>query len=199
MHDYITSTEALLIFAIVTSITPGPNNLMLLSSGVNAGIGRSLPHLLGILSGYWVLMLAMGFGLVHQLQQYPNVFFALKVLCSLYLLYLAWKMASASAMSTDAPRHYQAMRFHQAFLFQWINPKAWTMAISSVSLFTIPDNSLSIVVVASVFSIAGTPCNTLWLLLGTKLHTFINTPHLLKRFNQCMGIALAGTVLFVWR
>ena len=141
---------ALVAFAFVTSITPGPNNLMLMASGANFGFRRSIPHMLGIGLGFTLMVLLVGAGLVQVFDRYPVSYSVLKVLSVIYLLYLAWKIAHAapanSAEATGVP-----MTFLQAAAFQWVNPKAWAMALTATTAYT-PDRTMyAIVLVALVF------------------------------------------------
>ena len=126
---------ALLLFAFVSSITPGPNNLMLLASGVNFGFVRTIPHMLGIGIGFLVLLLAVGFGLGAVLTAYPPIHTALKMAGGAYLLYLAWKIAMTRTMGA-ATGTAKPMTFLQAAAFQWVNVKAWVMAVTAMSLYT---------------------------------------------------------------
>jgi 4-amino-4-deoxy-L-arabinose transferase-like glycosyltransferase len=121
---------ALLVYAFVTSITPGPNNLMLLASGVNFGIARTVPHMLGISIGFLVLLLAVGFGLGAALTAFPALHSALKIAGAAYLLYLAWKIAMSRSVGDGKGAEGRPMRFIDAAAFQWVNPKAWVMAIT---------------------------------------------------------------------
>ena len=159
---------ALCLFAVTTSVTPGPNNIMLLASGVNFGLRRTLPHTLGISSGFCVLLLSVGLGLGFLFTAFPPLQVALKIFGSLYILYLALKIAASRSLSKqDAPTGSQPskpMTFIEAALFQWVNPKAWVMAISSMSLYTAPAQPYrSMFAVAIIFSLINWPsCSVAW-------------------------------------
>jgi len=120
---------ALAAFAFVTSITPGPNNLMLMASGANFGFRRTIPHMLGVGLGFTVMIVLVGVGLAQIFEAYPEARTALKIISVIYLLYLAWKIANAAA-PTSAEEAGTPITFIQAALFQWVNPKAWSMAFS---------------------------------------------------------------------
>ena len=126
---------AIFIFAASTTVTPGPNNIMIMSSGLNYGIKKSMPHLLGICFGFpaMVIMVGLGFSIVFEM--YPLFHEVIKVLGVVYLLYLAWLIASSSPTSLEGGNS-KAFSFTQAALFQWVNPKAWVMATSAVSAYT---------------------------------------------------------------
>ena len=117
---------AILLFAFTATITPGPNNIMIMTSGFNYGFKRSIPHLLGICFGFpaMVIMVGMGLGLVFA--QHPTIHYIIKIVGIIYLIYLAWLIASAP-ISTLVENTGQPLTFIGAVLFQWVNPKAWVM------------------------------------------------------------------------
>jgi len=129
---------ALLVYAFVTSVTPGPNNFMLLASGVNFGFTRTLPHMCGIGFGFFTLLLGVGFGLGALLTAFPQLHLALKIAGGVYLLYLAWKIASSRSMGKAGDAKARPMTFVEASLFQWVNPKAWVMAITAMAVYADP-------------------------------------------------------------
>lgn len=186
---------ALLVYAFVTSITPGPNNLMLLASGVNFGFGRSIPHMLGIGIGFVVLLLAVGLGLGAVLTAFPALHTALKVVGALYLLYLSWKIATARTMSSKGEHESRPMTFLDAAAFQWVNPKAWVMAITAMAVYSDPNRPLwSMLIVATAFGLVNLPCVSVWAGFGTGLRGFLSDPVRLKWFNIAMGLLLAATL-----
>ena len=128
---------ALLAFAFVSSITPGPNNFMLLTSGANFGFRRTIPHMFGIAVGFGTLLLAVGFGLGALLEQFPTLHLVLKIAGGSYLLFLAWKIAGSRSLANDETVA-RPISLLQAAAFQWVNPKAWMMALSAMVLFTNP-------------------------------------------------------------
>jgi threonine/homoserine/homoserine lactone efflux protein len=159
---------ALLAFAFVSSITPGPNNFMLLASGVNFGFRRSLPHMLGIGAGFVALLLAVGFGLGAVLTAYPQLHLALKIAGGAYLLYLAWRIAMSRSMSARDGDAARPMTFLEATAFQWVNPKAWVMAVTAMAIYTSPEAPfLTVILVAAAFGIVNLPCVSSWAAFGT--------------------------------
>ncbi|TIO78028.1 MAG: LysE family translocator [Mesorhizobium sp.] len=186
---------ALLVYALVTSITPGPNNLMLLASGVNFGIARTVPHMLGISIGFLILLLAVGFGLGAVLKAFPALHMALKVAGAGYLLYLAWKIAMSRSMSDAKGTEARPMRFIDAAAFQWVNPKAWVMAITAMAVYTNPDHPfVSVALISIAFTIVNLPSVSVWAGFGTALRGFLSDPVRLKWFNIAMGLLLAATL-----
>ncbi|MEZ5802577.1 MAG: LysE family translocator [Rhizobiaceae bacterium] len=193
------STEvflALLGYAFVTSITPGPNNLMLLASGVNFGFIRTIPHMLGVGIGFFVMLLAVGFGLGAVFTAFPALHLVLKVLGSAYLLYLAWRIATTRSLAKEGKAGAVPMTFLEAAAFQWVNPKAWVMALSAMAIYTNPDRPfLSIWIVAAAFALVNLPSVSSWAGFGTALRGFLSDPVRLKWFNIAMGVLL---VLTLW-
>lgn len=186
---------ALLVYAFVTSITPGPNNLMLLASGVNFGIVRTVPHMLGISIGFLVLLLAVGFGLGAVLAAFPVLHTTLKIAGVAYLLYLAWKIAMSRSLSGKGEVRAQPMRFIDAAAFQWVNPKAWMMAVYAMAVYTNPDHPfVSVALISIAFTIVNLPSVSVWAGFGTALRGFLSDPARLKWFNIGMGVLLAATL-----
>ncbi|WP_274424558.1 LysE family translocator [Chelativorans sp. YIM 93263] len=187
---------ALLVFFFVSSVTPGPNNFMLLASGVNYGFIRTIPHMLGIAAGFASLLLAVGFGLGALLTAYPQLNLVLKIAGGAYLLYLAWRIAmSRSTGSQGATGAARPMTFFQAAAFQWVNPKAWVMAVTAMAIYTNPQAPfVSILLVALAFTLVNFPSVSVWAGFGVALRGFLADPVRLKWFNIVMGIALAATL-----
>lgn len=183
---------ALLGFAVATSITPGPNNFMLLASGVNFGFWRTVPHMCGIGFGFFTLLLGVGFGLGSLLVAYPQLDLTLKVLGGAYMLYLAWKIATSRSMGKGAESGERPMTFVEASLFQWVNPKAWAMAVTAMGLYVSPANPYwSVLMIGVVFGLTNFPCVSTWAGFGVALREFLSDPVKLKWFNITMGVLLA--------
>lgn len=183
---------ALLVFAFVTSITPGPNNFMLMASGVNFGFVRTIPHMLGIGAGFLSLLLGVGFGLGAVLTAYPALHVGLKIAGGTYLLYLAWRIGSSRSMSGGEGNSSQPMSFMAAAAFQWVNPKAWVMAVTAMAIYTNPAAPfLSVILVSVAFALVNLPSVSTWAGFGVALRGFLSDPVRLKWFNIAMGLALA--------
>jgi threonine/homoserine/homoserine lactone efflux protein len=186
---------ALLVYAFVTSVTPGPNNLMLLASGVNFGFVRTIPHMLGISAGFLSLLLGVGLGLGAVLTAFPALHILLKVAGGAYLLYLAWRIAMSRSMGNGAEAQGRPMTFFEAAAFQWVNPKAWVMAVTAMAVYTNPQAAfLSVILIGVAFTVVNLPSVSVWAGFGTALRGFLADPVRLKWFNIAMGVLLAATL-----
>lgn len=189
----------LILFVMSTSITPGPNNTFILASGVNYGVKRSLPHLLGIAVGFPLMVIAIGFGVGGLFQQFPMLQTTLKIFGTLYLLYLAYRVATAPTKDIEITKA-QPFTFLQALLFQWVNPKAWMMAVSGVTAFTSSEHYfLDVISFAVACILFGAPCTGLWLLCGAALRNFLHNQNYLRAFNISMAILLLVSLVPVMR
>lgn len=186
---------ALTVFALVSSITPGPNNLMLMASGTNFGLARSVPHLLGVSAGFVLMLVVVGAGLGAALAAWPAAMLALKILSAAYLLYLAWKIATAAAPSTDGGVASRPLTFVQAAAFQWVNPKAWTMALTAMAVYVSADDRvLGVVIVAVVFGAVNLPSVGIWTAAGPQLRRLLQRPRALRAFNVAAALLLVGSL-----
>jgi threonine/homoserine/homoserine lactone efflux protein len=184
----------LIVFSLVSSITPGPNNLMLMASGANFGFRRTLPHMLGIALGFTLMVLLVGIGLVQVFDAFPISYQMLKVVSVAYLLYLAWKIGTAASAQGNAEAGGKPFTFVQAALFQWVNPKAWTMALTAVSVYSPSQNVATIAFVAAVFGAVNLPCISLWTTLGQQLQNLLTSPLRLRAFNITMALLLVTSL-----
>jgi len=177
---------ALVLFAFVSSITPGPNNLMLMASGANFGFWRSVPHMLGIGLGFTFMIVMVGAGLMRLFDAFPASYTALKTGSVVYLLWLAWKIAHAAPVAEGAAKG-QPMRFLQAAAFQWVNPKAWAMALTAVSAYAPGQTGAAILVTAAIFGAINLPAVSSWTILGQQMARFLTNPRRLRLFNRTMA------------
>lgn len=185
----------IVLFTFSTSITPGPNNLMIMSSGLNYGVHRSLPHLLGICLGFPAMIVAIGLGLGALFSRFPLLHEVIRWAGIAYLLYLAWVIASTREVgSADNSKPFT---FLQAVAFQWVNPKGWIMAVGALAAFTGPSGEvwIDIARIALTFIAVGGPCIVIWLLFGVGLKQVLANPTHLRRFNIGMGLLLAASVV----
>ncbi len=186
---------ALVAFALVSSITPGPNNLMLMASGTNFGLRRTVPHMLGVAIGFTLMIVLVGAGLVTVIGLIPGALIAIKWLSIAYLLYLAWKIATAAPKPLTGKSAAKPMTFLQAAAFQWINPKAWTMALTAVSAYIPADNPRAgLLIVALVFGAVNLPSVGLWAAMGGSLRGFLADPKRLRMFNVAAALTLVATL-----
>lgn len=190
-HDLLI---ALLGFAFVTSVTPGPNNMMLLASGVNFGFRRTVPHMLGISIGHSVMVFLVGLGLAGVFKAWPPALVVLKGASVAYMLWLAWKIARAGAPGEGTARA-RPFSFLQAAAFQWVNPKAWAMALGAVSAYVTEPSVWAYAAVAVVFSAVNLPSVSVWAGAGQAMRRWLETPGRLRAFNWTMAALL---VLSLW-
>jgi threonine/homoserine/homoserine lactone efflux protein len=176
--------------------TPGPNNMMLLASGVNFGFRRSIPHMLGISFGVMLLLLAIGFGLHEVLQRWPLIFTVIKYAGGAYLLWLAWMIANAGPLDDGTGEtRGRPMRFLEALAFQWINPKAWVMAVGAMATYTNESAyTLTVIIVALVFGVVCGPATGTWTAFGVALKRFLQDPKANRLFNIAMALALVASL-----
>ena len=184
---------ALIAFAFVSSATPGPNNLMLMASGANFGFARSVPHMLGIAIGFTVMILAVGMGLIGLFDAFPITYLILKIVSVLYMCWLAWKIANAAPTKDQATKG-KPMTFVQAAAFQWVNPKAWAMALTALSVYATETTVLAFALVALVFGAVNLPSITLWTMLGQQLSRVLTNAARLRVFNRGMALLLLASL-----
>ncbi|SEQ03564.1 Threonine/homoserine/homoserine lactone efflux protein [Thalassovita taeanensis] len=185
---------ALAAFAFVASITPGPNNLMLMASGANFGFRRSIPHMLGIGIGFTVMIILVGVGLIQIFDAVPVTHTILKVVGVLYLLWLAWKIAHADMPDTRDSTG-RPMTFIQAALFQWVNPKAWQMALTAITMYAPERSVLSILWVALAFGLINLPCISTWTVMGQQMRRLLSNRLRLRVFNWGMAALLVASLV----
>lgn len=183
------------LFALVTSITPGPNNTMLLASGVNFGFNRTIPHMLGITCGFFSLVLAVGLGLGAVFQTYPLLYTVLRYVGAAYLIYLAWKIAHSGPVSDGGADENKPISYWGAAAFQWVNPKAWIMAIGAISTYTpLQGYFFNVVVIAAVFALINLPSVSLWVVCGSLLRNLLQDRRWLRVFNWGMALLLVASL-----
>ena len=186
---------ALCAFALVTSITPGPSNLMLLASGANFGFLPTVPQVLGITAGFTSLLLAVGLGLGALLAALPALHVGLKLAGGTYLLYLAWRIATSRAIGNGGAIGGRPLSFVESAAFQWLNPKAWVVALAAMAVYARPDAPfMSIALVCAVFALVNLPTVSLWAGFGVALRGLLEHPARLRAFNVVMGAMLAATL-----
>jgi threonine/homoserine/homoserine lactone efflux protein len=185
---------AFVTYAFVTSITPGPNNTMLLASGANHGLSATLPHLVGITLGFSLLVAAVGFGLGGLFEAVPALHNLLRYGGAAYLVYLAWRIARSGTPGAGVAAG-RPMTFLEAAAFQWINPKAWIMAIGAIVTYTLPDSHFGdVALISTAFALVNAPCVFVWAALGTALRRFLSKPTHLRAFNITMALLLVASL-----
>ncbi|WP_412505893.1 LysE family translocator [Roseovarius sp. SYSU LYC5161] len=189
---------ALVAFAFVTVLTPGPNNLMLMASGANFGFRRTVPHMLGIALGFPAMVFLVGVGVMQLFDMWPLGYTVLKALSVGYLLYLAWKIANA-APPAETGAEGRPLTFLQSAAFQWVNPKAWSMALSAITLYAASRNLTAVLWVAGVYVLVSVVSTTGWTVLGQQLRRLLKSPRRLRVFNRVMaGLLVATLIPVLW-
>jgi threonine/homoserine/homoserine lactone efflux protein len=186
---------ALIDFAFVMSITPGPNNVMLANSGANFGIRATMPHILGIVFGFSAMVVLVSAGLGSVLLAWPLLVPVMRWTGAAWMLWLGWKIATAPPVGSAAPR--SVLGFAGAAAFQWINPKAWLIALGAASEFTRPDMPLGVqlVRIGVVFFLVALPCMLVWVLLGRGAARLLQTPTQVRVFNVVMALLLVASLV----
>lgn len=180
-------------FALVAAFTPGPNNIMVMTSGANFGFRPTTPHLLGIVIGFLFMIVLAGLGLMALFEAFPALNIALKAASIIYLLFLAWKIANAAPPETEAQAG-RPLTFLQGAAFQWVNPKAWAMGLTAITLYA-PDHSFaSVALIAIAFTVVGLPAISLWALMGIALRQFLSNRARLRAFNFAMAFLLVASL-----
>ncbi|MCV2893660.1 LysE family translocator [Lentibacter sp. XHP0401] len=180
---------ALVLFAFVSSATPGPNNMMLLASGANFGFLRTIPHMLGIGIGFGFMIFCVGVGLMQVFDAYPQSRTILTVVSVIYMLWLAFKIANAAAPE-GSKAGGSPMTFLQAAAFQWVNPKAWSMGLTAITLYAGDRTVWSVTLVAVAFMLVNLPSVSIWAVLGREMRRFLTSPARLRAFNWSMAALL---------
>lgn len=177
----------MVMFIFVSSITPGPNNVMLTASGANFGYQRSVPHMLGITVGAALMLLLVGAGLGTLFAQVPQLYTVLQWVGAVYLVWLAYKIATSGRAQTAQARP-KPFNFVQAAAFQWVNPKAWLMSVGVVAAYTSPNNYwASLLLGVGTMLLVNYPCISVWTLFGTVIGRWLQSPRALQLFNWGMA------------
>ncbi|KZE29612.1 LysE family translocator [Crenobacter luteus] len=183
------------LYIAALSVTPGPNNVMLTASGVNFGFRRTLPHMLGIGAGCAVQILLVALGLGSLFARLPWLHDALQWVGAAYLVYLAWRVARSGAV--ERTQSARPLSWLEAAAFQWVNPKAWIMVISTVALF-LPAGAApwsAGLALAAVMMVVNLPCIAVWALFGVSLARFLTDARRRRAFNGAMAALLLATAL----
>ncbi|WP_137128198.1 LysE family translocator [Roseomonas sp. HF4] len=185
----------LLGFAIAASVTPGPNTLMVTAAAANHGVRATLPHMLGITLGFAAMLLIVGLGLAAPFAAWPALHAALKWVGGAWLLVIAWRIARAGAPGEGPAR--PPLGFLGAALFQWVNPKAWMIALAAIPAFTTPegDTLAETLLISATFAAVCLPCTALWAGLGAGARRLLGTPSRLRAFNLAMAVLMVASLL----
>lgn len=172
---------------------------MIMASGLNYGVRRSMPHFSGIVLGFPVMVLAVGLGIAQLFEVYPVLHLLLKIIGAAYLSYLAYKIASAPVTGLKESEG-KPFTFIQAAAFQWVNPKAWVLAVGATVTYTTLGEGyvLQVLTIGFIFLIFGAPCILLWLWGGVSLKKLMRKPNYVRIFNISMAVLLIGSLIPVF-
>lgn len=186
----------LLGFVVASTVTPGPNNLMVLVSGANFGLKRTMPHVVGIAVGFPVMIVAVGLGLGAAFEAFPALGIVLKYVAFAYLLYLAWRIGQAGRPDLDGERA-RPLTVIEAAAFQWVNPKAWALVFGGMALFTSAagDRVTETITIALLFGLVCLPNGVVWCLFGRAIARFLADDVWRRRFNVAMAVLLVVSTL----
>lgn len=182
-------------FAFVMSITPGPNNVIALTSGLNFGVRRSIPFCNGVALGFPAMLAILATGFKAVLLTAPWAFDVIRVAGIVYLLWMAWHIATAGHIDDGATTRSAPVTFLQGCALQWVNPKAWTIAIGALAAYAIADNFLpSVVAICVLFAVIAWPSTVVWALFGDFVKRWLSTPTRLRAFNVTMALLLVASL-----
>jgi threonine/homoserine/homoserine lactone efflux protein len=190
---------ALITFAAVMSITPGPNNVMVTASGANFGLRRSWPHIFGITIGFALMIAILGFGVAGLFRAVPQIHIALKVVGTAYLLWLAWRIATADRTRIEGGGA-RPLTFLEAAAFQWLNPKGWVFAAGALSTFTTAGGNVIVEVTAitGVIAVACIAAVIAWCAFGVAIGRLLRSDRALAAFNWSMAALLTASIVASW-
>ncbi|MCF9000142.1 LysE family translocator [Acinetobacter nectaris] len=187
-----------ILYCFVTSITPGPNNIMLLSSGLNFGFKSTIPHILGVGIGFSIMVILVGLGIGNLLTSSQIIYESIKAVGIIYLIYLAYQLLKSDIVDEkEIKQTKQPITFLQAALFQWVNPKAWVMVIGAVTTYISHSSSLnSFIFLGLVYGLVNIPSIGLWAYVGNKLKKFIKNKQKIQIFNIVMASMLLLSICY---
>ncbi|GAB2198589.1 LysE family translocator [Sessilibacter sp. MAH4] len=187
---------ALALFAMTATLTPGPSNVLVMSSGFNFGVKKSVPVFLGVVLGFPFMLVAVGVGLYSIFAVFPLAHIILKIVGCAYLVYMAWKIFNTQSVNVESSVGTPPSFWHGAFL-HWVNPKSWIVAVSTIASFSqVQDERLQEALhVAFIFTSVALPCVGTWLVLGDKIRAFVKSSYHVRWFNRIMAILLVLSVI----
>ncbi len=190
-------TQTLLLtmfsFSLAMSISPGPVNMMIISSGTNHGFAKTFSFISGATIGFTLLLVLIALGLSNIFTSYPHLFVILEVIGAFFIIYIGYKIASAKGALDFKEEQPKRLKFYEGFLLQWLNPKAWIASISGVSMFALDETSL--VIFVTMYFFVCYLSLSFWGVLGQKVTIFLNTNRRLLIFNRIMGTLLIFSAL----
>jgi threonine/homoserine/homoserine lactone efflux protein len=186
----------LFAFAAVSAWTPGPNNTILMASGLAYGFRKTLPMILGVVIGFPAMIAIVGLGLGRIFEELPQLYTIMKYAGATYMLWLAYRIASAKPATADNTSEAKPLTFLQGVAFQWINPKGWIMALTALSAYTLPANySLGVLAVSLTFLAVGITSSCGWTMFGTGLRQLLTDPRWFRLINMALALALIASLV----
>lgn len=197
LETFFVQLWPIISFGLVTGLTPGPNNTLLMISGANFGMRATVPHLAGVIFGFPTMVFTVGMGLVQFFSAYPLLHTILRIACVLWILWLAVRLIGSRKKDADSAEIGQPISFFAAAAFQWINPKAWIMAVGSIALF-VPVGTDTLIGVARVtlgFFLVAIPSSLTWCIFGAVIATYLSTDFRVRVFNIIMTLLLIISIV----
>ncbi len=186
----------LVVFAAIAAFTPGPNNTMLMASGINFGFRRTMPLIMGVMVGFPFMIGCIGLGLGKIFEIYPIIYTVMKYVGAGYMLWLAWKIATEKPAGDGVKDVGQPISFFQACALQWVNPKAWVMAVTSLSAYTMASSYyVGVGFVVAVAAVMGIGSATTWAMFGVGLKHILNDVRYFRIINVALGLSLAASLV----
>ncbi|MEM9285244.1 MAG: LysE family translocator [Pseudomonadota bacterium] len=186
----LTDLFAAAAFVFVSTVTPGPNNFLVMTSGTQWGVKPTVQLVAGILSGFMLMILAVGLGLMRLFEAVPSLIVVIKVASTAYLIRLTWKIVTAKAHVDGDEARARPMTFVEGALFQLVNPKAWAMIVTALTVYIDSATVGSVLLLAAAFLAVGVPNFTMWLTIGTQIKKLLSTERRARVFNQAMAALL---------
>lgn len=188
---------SIVTFSLTSTLTPGPNNIMLLSSGLTFGYKRTLPHMMGIIIGFPIMIMCIGLGMGIVFKQFPSLLHILKILGALYLFWMAYKIATNVSEYKTNTVDGEPFSFFQAVLFQWVNMKGWIVAITSISIFvtSVDQASFQVFIIAFIYLLGAVIATNLWVFGGVILKKVLKDQKYISIFNKLMALLLIVSII----
>ncbi len=186
---------ALLMFVVVAGFTPGPNNIIAMSIGFNHGYKKALPHVAGVTIGFPVMLILIGFIIKPIMQQYEQLFMLLKYICIVYILYIAYHIATEKPSIDELSSNKKPITFLQSLAFQWINPKAWAGALTTITVYMPKEHYAQGIYIAALLSAVTTiGAISTWAIMGREIKRFFSSQKQMRIFNVAMALLLVVSV-----
>ena len=186
---------AMSVFSFIMSISPGPINLIIVSSGASYGVKRTMSFVSGATIGFTLLLMFVGFGFIKIIQAYPVLFDYLSLAGSLFIIYIGYKIVTAPTSGIEVKSDERIPKFYEGFLLQWLNPKAWIAAASGISMFSSTNNHLLAFIV--IYFLICYACLSVWAILGNATTMLLKFNNGLSFFNKGMGFVLIATACYL--